>query len=355
MKKLTFILCVLPVFFVTYASVKYMKFLSLIFLTFSLYGHHNNDSLKKPLQKSSLCDGVIGVCKNENKLSSDYIFDHQIYLNRCDTLAQVKFWRQIMNLSKDTVIISLGQSRTVIQKTYNKNWYYLNSDIKQRFRDSVRTAHGLDSNQKVLVTYGRQFFYDFEKAFESFDRGINCFVANGVDPWYAQAILLIESPNKLQKSNVGAYGPFQLMKDVARMYGLKVNRHIDERANFERSAYAASSLIKTVCLPKTRQMLDSLRISYNENDLWFRLLVMHSYHAGAGNVRKALFSFAPNEGGMNLIYTLWKTESGAFKSASQNYTQLVLAAMLEMDKRVPLHNSNLEAVVPFSGSFLNND
>lgn len=248
-----------------------------------------------------------------------------------------------MTLSKDTILISIGHSRQIIQKTYNKNWYYLPSETKQKFRDSIREVHQLDSSHKVLVTYGRQFFYDFDKAFEKFDDGINCFVENGVDPWYAQAILLIESPNKLQKSNVGAYGPFQLMKEVARMYGLKVNKHIDERADFNRSAYAASSLIKKICLPYTRLMLDSLNITYNETDLWFRLLVMHSYHAGAGNVRKALFSFMPQKGGLDLIYTLWKTETNHFKSASQNYSQLVLAAMLEMNSRISPEKNKPEA------------
>lgn len=314
-----------------------MKFLVFIFFSLHLYSHKGNDSIRKPDTKvSGLCENVIGVCKKPYYLSSDYIFDAQLYAHRCDTLAQIIFWRQIMNLHKDTIIISIGQNRKVIEKTCNKKWNCLQSEARQKYRDSVRVAHGLDSNHRVLVTYGRQFFYDFEKAFEKFDRGINDFVANGVDPWYAQAILLIESPNKLQKSNAGAYGPFQLMKEVARMYGLKVNRSLDERADFDRSAYAASSLIKTICIPKTKEMLDSLHITYHESDLWFRLLVMHSYHAGAGNLRKALFSFMPASGGMPLIYQLWQTETSHFKSASQNYSQLVLAAMLEMNERVPI-------------------
>lgn len=36
------------------------------------------------------------------------------------------------------------------------------------------------------------------------------------------------------------------MKEVARLFGLKVNKQIDERADFDRSAYAASSLIKNM-------------------------------------------------------------------------------------------------------------
>src|SRR6185369_11264374 len=138
----------------------------------------------------------------------------------------------------------------------------------------------------------------------------------------------------LQKSNAGAYGPFQLMKEVARLFGLKVNRQVDERADFDRSAYAASSLIKRVCIPYTHQILDSLHITnYSENDLWFKLLVMHSYHAGSLNVQNALFTFNPSEGNMDLICKLWHAETRRFKSASQNYSQLILAAMLEMNER----------------------
>ena len=190
---------------------------------------------------------------------------------------------------------------------------------------------------RILLTPGKSFFYDFEKASENFDKGLNDFIANGVDPWYAQAILMIESPNKLQKSNVGAYGPFQLMKDVARLFGLVVNKHLDERKDFDRSAFAASSLIKKICIPKTKEILDSLGIKdYKENELWFRLLVMHAYHAGSGNLKKAMFSFRPKEGGMNIIYTLWHTETKKFKSASQNYSQLVLAAILEVNEKFGL-------------------
>ena len=39
---------------------------------------------------------------------------------------------------------------------------------------------------------------------------------------------------------------------------------------------------------------------------------------------------------MNLIYTLWHTETKLFKSASQNYSQLVLAALLEVNEKFGL-------------------
>ncbi len=293
-----------------------------------------------PVNKESeprfdLCNEVVGVCHPVHKKNVNYIFDRQIYYHGCDTLPQVKFWRAVMNLNKDSLLLNVATHRIILLKTRCEDWEKTPAEFKTCFKDSVRSVYGLDSSHKILATTGKKYFYDFDKAFEQLEKGIDCFIENGVDPWYAQSILLIESPNKLQKSNAGAYGPFQLMKDVARLFGLKVNRQIDERADFERAAFAASSLIKKVCIPKTKQMLDSLGISgYQENELWFRLLVMHAYHAGTGNVKQALKTFNPNTGDMQLIYNLWKAETRHFKTASQNYSQLVLAAHLEMNYRL---------------------
>lgn len=280
---------------------------------------------------------VISVPNFKTKEKMDFVFNMQVYQLGCDTMPNVKFWRSIMNLHKDSALFNTPHTRNVLSKAHIKDWETLDINQKSCYKDSLRNWYCLDDSARILLTNGKSFFYDFEKASANFHRGINDFIANGVDPWYAQAILMIESPNKLQKSNAGAYGPFQLMKDVARLFGLKVNKHIDERADFDRSAYGASCLIKKICIPKTKEILDSLGITnYKENELWFRLLVMHSYHAGAGNVKKALFTFRPTKGDINLIYTLWHTETKHFKSASQNYSQLVLAALLEVNEKFGL-------------------
>ncbi len=286
------------------------------------------------IAKNDYCRDVVGVCSYYDKTSRNYIFDRQIYDLGYDTLPQVKFWRNIMKLTKDSALINIAHNRTIVEQVHSNNWNNLPDVSKSTYRDSIRDAYCLSDSSRILVTEGKSFFYDFNKAFENLHRGIDDFIENDVDPWYAQAILLIESPNKLQKSNVGAYGPFQLMKPVARMFGLKVNKHQDERADFDRSAYAASSLLKNICIPEVKKMLDGMGIAYNEQDIWFRLLVMHAYHAGAGNVKAALYAIGPNNGGMELIQQMWRTSAKGFKSASQNYSQLVLAAMIEMNSRV---------------------
>lgn len=285
-------------------------------------------------EEPSLCRNVVGVINPKTNHNENYILDPDLYTYKLNELPQIKFWRTVMNLHEDTAIISFANTRDMIDKMSVKDWESKNEEAKKNYKDSVRLVRGLDSNSRVLITAGKKFFYDFDKTSQNFQKGIHCFIENEVDPWYAQAILLIESPNKLQKSNVGAYGPFQLMKDVARLYGLKVNKQIDERANFERSAFAASSLIKKICIPKALKILDSLSIrNVNQEELWFKLLVMHVYHAGSYNVQKAVFAINPTQGNMDLIYNLWRTSVGKFKSASQNYSQLVIAAMFEMNER----------------------
>ena len=60
-------------------------------------------------------------------------------------------------------------------------------------------------------------------------------------------------------------------------------------------------------------------------------MVMHVYHAGAGNVKKVLEVINPSVGDKELITTMWQTEAGGFRNASQNYSQLVVASMIELD------------------------
>ncbi len=301
-----------------------------------------NLKFKTKNENPKLCKNVIGILNPQTNLNENYIFDQSLYQLKVCELPQVKFWRSIMNLSQDSAILCFHDNREIIQKIAILDWNSKSDSLKKIYKDSVRVIKKIDTNNRILITSGKKFFYDFEKTSKNFHQGINCFVANGVDPWYAQAILLIESPNKLQKSSAGAYGSFQLMKSVAKKFGLKVNKNIDERADFEKSAFAASGLIKKICIPNTIKLLDSLQIqNYDQEDLWFKLLVMHVYHAGAYNVEKALFTFNPKQGNMNLIFSLWQTQTNRFKSASQNYSQLILAAMLEMnDHRNLLYDTN---------------
>ncbi|MCH2225110.1 MAG: transglycosylase SLT domain-containing protein [Crocinitomicaceae bacterium] len=257
-----------------------------------------------------------------------------IYNEGWADLAQPKFWKQIMKLSPDSCLINIAATRTIIAYMSKKEWNAQSNDEKAAYRDSIRTLHELDSEARIFVTTGKNDFYKFDKVYASLSDGVAAFELHGVDPWYAQAILLIESPGQLKKSRSGAYGAFQLMPAVARAQGLTVNRHTDERTDFDRSAYGASRLIKRVCIPEAKRILDAQGLEYKENDIWFRLFVLHVYHAGALNVQAVVRKINPSEGGQSLIQKMWVNTAGNFGNNSQNYSQLALASQLILDELI---------------------
>ena len=251
-----------------------------------------------------------------------------------DQLAHPNFWRQVMALSPDSCIVNVAKTREVFAKMSNKDWNAQSDSEKDVYRDSVRTHFGLTSDDRIFVTTGKNHFYKFDAVYPQLSRGIAAFELNEVDPWYAQAILLIESPGQMKKSRAGAYGPFQLMPKVAQAQGLTVNRYTDEREDFERSAFGASQLIKKICIPEARRILDAHGLAYEETDLWFRLFVLHVYHAGSYNVAAVVNLIAPEVGGQSLIQSMWVNSAANFGNNSQNYTQLALASQLILNDMV---------------------
>lgn len=256
------------------------------------------------------------------------ITPNSIFTDNWHNLPQTLFWKQIITLSPDSCLINVANDRKILLKMSLTDWHKQTESQKQHFKDSLKTIYGLSNEEKINVTTGKNDFYKIKEVTPSIAEGINEFNKHGVDPWYAQAILLIESPAQLKKSISGAYGAFQLMPSVARAYGLTVNSQTDERADFRRSAYGAAQLIQRACIPEARHILNRHGIIYNESDLWFRLFVMHIYHAGAGNVSAVMNKIQPKIGGQSLIQQLWTTTAGSFGNNSQNYTQVALATQI---------------------------
>ena len=256
----------------------------------------------------------------------NFIRDSSMYADGWYTLPQTIFWKDVINLTSDTCIINVAYCRKPVNKINRLIWMNQTDDEKSSFKDSVCVVNGLDSATNLFVTAGKGEFYEVNKAIRVFKKNI-------CDPWYAQAILLIESPGKFKsKSYVGANGPFQLMRSVALRYGLRVNKKIDERTDIEKSGKAASALINNSCIPYIKKFLDRQCVEYHETDLWFRLLVLHAYHAGAGNVGCVIDSINPSSGGIELIQKVWQTTCRGFKNESQNYSQIALASLINFDE-----------------------
>ncbi|MEL6135663.1 MAG: hypothetical protein AAFR59_20070, partial [Bacteroidota bacterium] len=232
--------------------------------------------------------------------SSDFctqvIIDSTIYTQGWDTLIQPKFWRYAMDFGPDTVIVNIAKTREIVEVLPLSSVRSWGEKKKKAYEDSLRTAYGVGKKGEIFFTTGRRHFYHVDKVLPEIDRAIEIFQKEGTDPWYAQSILLIESPGRLQFSTEGAYGAFQLMEGVAREQGLIVNDSIDERAQFDKAAQGAARLIRRVCLPKARGLCQKYKLDYAEHELWFRLLTMHIYHAGIGNVRRVVRKIRPKIG-----------------------------------------------------------
>ncbi len=317
----------------------------IFFLQFSSYIHSQPSSaFPDDTTREKKYPNVNAVLFKGDSVYRNTFVDSLMYAGFWDTVPQPLFWERLMHLPEDSGFMNVAGTRQVLDTLSVSYYSSLSDDKKNSFRDSLRKAHGIPDSIRLFFTTGKRYFYSFRNAIPNIDQSIPVFIENNVDPWYAQSILLIESPNKLQKSNAGAYGPFQLMKYVARKYGgLTINKTTDERKDVKRSAHAASMFIKNICIPTVKNTLDSLKIPYRENDLWFRLLVMHVYHAGGGNVRQVLYLIKPAEGGMPLIYTIWRTEAGTFRNASQNYSQVLIAALLEFHNIIRNEAENIRS------------
>ncbi|MDW3647044.1 MAG: transglycosylase SLT domain-containing protein [Bacteroidia bacterium] len=289
-------------------------------------------SLASAFSQDSFSEEIIEIVRINDSSVQRVILDKDLHRERWDTLAQVRFWRKVMNLPPEYSVLNIADTRNVLNTFQTAYYDTLEDPLKRSFKDSILQICELPSNTRLYVTYGKSDFYKLREVLPSIDAGIRHFQAEGTDPWFAQSILLIESPGQLRKSPTGAVGHFQLMPGVGRQMGLKVNREVDEREDFEKSARAAARFIKKVCIPETKDILRSYRLSFKEDDLWFRLMVLHVYHAGSGNVRSALRLIRPRKGGMALIQSLWQTRNRYFRNASQNYSQVALASLLELEE-----------------------
>jgi len=268
----------------------------------------------------------------DDTLQLSFLRDSTIFAEGWDTLAQSRFWREVITMTSDSFLINVAYCRKPIDKVSRSIWMNQTEPEKICYKDSLSVVHCVDSSDMLYVTSGKKEFYEVRKTLSDISTSIGIFEEQGCDPWYAQTILLIESPGKNKaKSSVGAGGPFQLMASVARKYGLRVTKTVDDRSDLRKSAKAASRLIGSSCVPSIKNMLNERGVSYKETDLWFRLLVLHAYHAGAGNVRCVINTLNPSTGGVELFQQIWQTTCASFKNESQNYSQIALGALLNFD------------------------
>lgn len=242
----------------------------------------------------------------------------------------VAFWKKDIMLSSDSFLVVNQYDRQVFDVVHKNS---VNKIERSKNLTTLGTLYGYRYNvpQQIKIKFvrGRREFFNYSVIGPKLKEAYKVFEMVGADPTIAQLLLLIESPNNHKGvSHSGAAGHFQIMPSVARKYGLRVGGRYDERHNFARSSYAAARLVKEYCVPQAKRICNANGIEVSEESLWFKLLALHIYNAGAGTVSKAVRHLQNVENGNDLIKRLWHTNVGAFQNSSQNYSQVCLASYL---------------------------
>jgi membrane-bound lytic murein transglycosylase D len=136
--------------------------------------------------------------------------------------------------------------------------FRLNKQAKQFVKDYIRRND--ESLSKIRIRS--------EAYFPMMD---SVFALHGM-PVELKYLAVVESELKsTATSRVGAKGPWQFMPATAKIMGLKITKHYDERTSYRKSTRAAARYLKDL---------------YSEYNDW--LLVLAAYNGGPGPVNKAI-------------------------------------------------------------------
>ena len=82
-----------------------------------------------------------------------------IFKDKWHALPQPNFWKQVMLLSPDSCLINVAENRIILEKKSFLEWRTQTEAQKSRYKDSLRKAFNLTSNEQINVTSGKNDFY----------------------------------------------------------------------------------------------------------------------------------------------------------------------------------------------------
>lgn len=217
----------------------------------------------------SLPLGKASICTAHDNQSSQSLSKDDIRANPGDTALK-------SNIRKDSTVIDLSP----VVLTANSNPSSTEGYNNLSPLTPISTAGFVTGNlNDYLLGFIKNYYEDnggfLQSAqakgktyFNIIDKVLNQF---GI-PEQLRYLAVIESGlNTRARSQAGAVGAWQLMAGTARLLGLEVNRHRDDRQDLYKSTLAAAKYLTNL---------------HNQFDNW--LLVVAAYNCGPGGVLKAI-------------------------------------------------------------------
>ena len=78
---------------------------------------------------------LIDVYCSEDSCSHVVIDPEMLIVERWDTLAQSRFWKTVINLSSDTCVVNVAETRQILGYIHRKEWYDQTNEEKKNFKD----------------------------------------------------------------------------------------------------------------------------------------------------------------------------------------------------------------------------
>ncbi|MFM8243724.1 MAG: hypothetical protein ACKN86_13040, partial [Crocinitomicaceae bacterium] len=103
---------------------------------------------------------------------STILHAEELFNDRWDILPQAQFWKQIMTLSPDSILINVASTRQIIEKMSLRDWNKKTEEEKSLYRAEARNNLGLSEQERIYVTYGKNDFYKFKEVYPQLSKGV---------------------------------------------------------------------------------------------------------------------------------------------------------------------------------------
>ena len=115
------------------------------------------------------------VISYQGKSRERFLNNYQLYTEGWDTLAQAKFWQEVIALSHDSMILNIASARKSLYKIPLTEWHCQSEAEKDDYKKNLCTSRKLDASTSIYVTSGKKFFFEYKKVLPMISKALPIF------------------------------------------------------------------------------------------------------------------------------------------------------------------------------------